>query len=112
MKPAFKNEEENLAAAYLRANGFTVLSRNDRRFGAEFDFLCAQKSAGEFFIFEVKRKPRAKSAVYPRIAAAQLKRLRRAAARMQVAAEKFLTIRISLLVVDSGAGSVEMIADI
>ncbi|MBN8221974.1 MAG: YraN family protein [Spirochaetes bacterium] len=112
MKPAFKNEEENLAAAYLRAHGFTVLSRNDRRFGAELDFLCARKSGGEFFIFEVKRKPRAKSAVYPRIAVSQLRRLKKAATRMQTAANKFLTIRISLLIVDRATQSVEMIADI
>jgi Holliday junction resolvase-like predicted endonuclease len=112
MKPAFRNEEENLAAKYLREAGFKVLSRNDRRFGAELDFLCALKADDELFIFEVKKKPRPRSAAYPRISAAQLKRLRKAAVQIQADAGKFLTVRISLLIVDKVAGQVELIPDI
>lgn len=89
-----------------------MLARNDRRFGAELDFLCARGAVDEFFIFEIKKKPRLRSAAYPRISAAQLKRLRRAAAQMQAAADKFLTIRISLLVVDKKSGAIEMVSDI
>jgi hypothetical protein len=89
-----------------------VLARNDRRFGAEFDFLCARGVPDEFFIFEIKKKPRLRSAAYPRISAAQLKRLRKAALKMQIATDKFLTVRISLLVVDKKSGEIEMIADI
>ncbi len=112
LKPAFRNDEENIAASYLRRQGFTVLSRNDRRFGAELDFLCALKEADELFIFEVKKKPRARSAAYPRISAAQLKKLKKAALKIQTTADKFITVRISLLIADKTTGRVELIPDI
>lgn len=112
MKPVYQNEEENLAAAFLRAEGFTVLSRNDRRFGAELDFLCAQKDESELFIFEVKKRASARSAAYPKISFMQLRRLKKAAVKIQAAADKFLTVRVSLLVVDAKTGEVEMIADL
>jgi hypothetical protein len=89
-----------------------VLSRNDRRFGAEIDFLCGRGACDEVFTFDVKRVHRTGSVAYPQISAAQLRRLRRAARQMQVVAGKFITVRISLLLVNAKTGDVEIVADI
>lgn len=111
LKPSFTNREEDLAAHYLRLLGFTVLSRNDRRFGAELDFLCARGASDEVFIFEVKKARRAGDG-YPKISALQLRRLKHAAEKMQVSADKFITVRMVILLVDHVTRKVEMVADV
>ncbi|MBV6493266.1 MAG: hypothetical protein LDLANPLL_01282 [Turneriella sp.] len=109
MKDNFVNEEENLTAHFLRKEGFTVIARNTRRFGAEIDLLCTKEGGDTYFIFEVKRRPRSKSAMYPRISKRQLLRLKTAALKIQQEAEKFLTVRIYLALVDRHNATVEII---
>lgn len=112
MKPVFRNAEEDLAAHSLRLLGFTVLSRNDRRHGAEMDLLVSEHPGGEIFIFEVKRRAMAGTHFYPAISSRQRSRLKKIALTMQQEAGKFLTIRICLLLVDVRRSSVELVMDI
>lgn len=112
MRPAYANAEEDLGAHFLRLLGFTVLSRNDRRHGAELDLLVSERAGGEIYIFEVKRRMRAGESFYPVVSARQKSRLKKAALAMQQKAGKFLTVRICLLLVDARRGSLELILDI
>ena len=104
--------EEDLAAHFLRLLEFTVLSRNSRRHGPEVDLLSAQGEGGDIFIFEVKRRAGADPKFFPAVSARQKSRLKKVALKMQQDANKFLTIRICLLLVDLRRGSVELVLDI
>lgn len=112
MKPLFANAEENFAAHFLRLIGLTVLSRNDRRYGAELDLLVSEQAGDEIYVFEVKRRAAAGVHSFPVISARQRSRLKKVALSMQQAAGKFLTIRICLLLVDVRRGSAELLMDI
>ena len=112
VQQVFTNEEENIAAQFLREKGFIVLNRNNRSYGAEIDLLCTRKEDEAYYIFEVKKVARQRGLAYPRISQKQLSRLRKAAQRMQEKSDKFLTVRLCLLVVDKAAQRVEMFEDI
>lgn len=110
MQLSFSNAEEDMAASFLRLIGLTILSRNARNHGAELDFIC--KAGEEFFIVEVKRASPAKSGFFKPLSFAQRARLIRSAKEMQRKADKFLTVRILLLLVNVRSGAVRIFVDI
>lgn len=93
----FTNTAEDLAARFARACGYTVLSRNDRRFGAEIDILC-RVPTGELIVFEVKRQHAC--ADFPAVSHRQRTRLSRAIAHLTGDAGKHLTVSLHALMVD------------
>lgn len=96
----------------MRLLGCEVISRNSRRHGAEVDLLCKNQKSKEYFVFEVKKNPKGVNAAYPPVSRTQLSRLIKAAQRMQQSADKLLTVRVCLLLVDVRRGSVELLADV
>jgi Holliday junction resolvase-like predicted endonuclease len=51
----YTNAAEDIAVRFLRACDVNVLSRNDRRFGAEMDIVGRAKAGADLLIFEVKQ---------------------------------------------------------
>lgn len=100
---AFTNTAEDLAARFARACGYAVLSRNDRRFGAEIDMLC-RTPAGDLIVFEVKRQH--VRADFPAVSYQQRTRLSRAIAHLTGDAGKHLTVSLHALMVDLARESV------
>lgn len=96
----------------MRLLGCEVISRNSRRHGAEVDLLCRRRDSEEYFFFEVKKSRKAANAFYPPVSQAQLRRLVKAAKQMQQTANRLLTVRICLLLVDLRRGSVELLPDV
>ncbi len=105
------NAEEDIAVRFLRLSGYTILSRNDRRFFAELDILCRSPDGRELCIAEVKRRRQTGDA-YPLVSEAQRRRLVNAAQTVMSEIGHFTNIRIVLLVVDAVRESVEVIADL
>lgn len=95
--PAFTNTAEDFAARFARACGYAVLSRNDRRFGAEIDLLC-QLPKRELAVFEVKRFW--KGGNFLPVSHRQRDRLSRAIADLQGEAGKYLKVSLYALLVD------------
>jgi Holliday junction resolvase-like predicted endonuclease len=108
----FTNNEEDFATHYVRLLGCEVISRNSRMYGAEIDILCRGRDRSEYLVFEVKRRRNAAHSAYPAVSHAQLLRLKKAAEQLQVSADRLLTIRICLLLVDLQQGSIELIPDV
>lgn len=105
------NNEEDIATRFLRLSGYTILSRNDRRFLAELDILCRTPDGRELCIAEVKRR-RQREADYPLISEKQRQRLIDAAQTIMREIGQFAEMRIMLLIVDAGRESVEVFADL
>jgi len=108
VRRAYTNAEEDLAARFIRACGIVILSRNDRRYGAEIDILGRGAASAEYWIFEIKKKS---AAAYPALSVRQFSRLRRAAKAMQSGADEFLQIRLALIVADGVDESVALTLD-
>jgi|GEM_PF-2799758 len=90
--------------------GCEVISRNSRLHGAEIDILAKHPHGQDYLLFEVK-KVRTET-FYPPVSHAQIQRLKSAAGKIQQSADRLLTIRICLLLVDLDAGSIELVPDI
>lgn len=112
IRRAYSNREEDFAAHFVRLIGCEVISRNSRRHGAEVDLLCKKDETKEYFFFEVKKNPKEANAAYPPVSRQQLSRLKKTAQHMQQSADKLLTVRICLLLVDMRRGSVELLTDV
>lgn len=95
---AFVNAGEDLAARFLRLAGYTILSRNSRRFGAEVDILCRHAGQNELVLFEIKSGARSD---FPALSPAQRRRLERAAQMLQAEAGRHLPIRLCLIMADA-----------
>jgi Holliday junction resolvase-like predicted endonuclease len=108
----FVNPEEDAAAQFLRTKGFVVQARNARQFGAEIDILAVDSQRTHIYIVEVKKKRKLSARFIPAISGHQLRRLKNAAMAMQVQAERFLPVRVCLLLVDLKNGDFELIKDI
>lgn len=108
----FSNTEEDFAARFVRTLGCEVIARNMRVHGAEIDLLCKDRKTREYILFEVKRRMAQKHALFPPVSRDQLRRLKKAAERIQSSADRLLAIRVCLLLVDLRQGSVELIPDV
>lgn len=112
IRSAFSNNEENFATRFVRSLGCEVISRNSRAYGAEVDILCKDCASGDYLLFEVKRRAAGAAALYPAVSRAQLLRLKKTAEQMQLSADRLLTIRVCLLLVNLARGSVELVPDV
>jgi len=101
---SYTNAAEDIAVRFLRASGITVLSRNDRRYGAEVDVLGRLKGEEELYIFEVKHWQ--KNATFPPVSAAQRKRLVAATGAIESNAGNRLSVVLYALLVDTARHSV------
>ncbi|HMV35247.1 MAG TPA: YraN family protein [Turneriella sp.] len=100
----YVNEAEDIAVRFLRASEITVLSRNDRRFGAEMDIVGRPKGEGELCIFEVKQWQ--KNAAFPAVSAAQRKRLAAAIGSLEGEAGSRLPVVLYALLVNTTRQSI------
>lgn len=96
----------------MRLLGCEVISRNSRRHGAEIDLLCKHRQSRDYFFFEVKKNPKAENRVFSPVSRAQLQRLKKAARQLQQSADRLLTIRVCLLLVDLKCGRIELLTDV
>lgn len=110
IRRVFSNNEEDFAARFVRLLGCEVISRNSRLHGAEIDILAKNPHSQEYLLFEVKKARTA--TFYPAVSHTQMMRLKSAAGKIQQSADRLLTIRVCLLLVDLGAGSIELVPDV
>ncbi|MFZ5631106.1 MAG: YraN family protein [Spirochaetota bacterium] len=99
---SYTNEAEDIAACFLRACDITVLSRNDRRFGAEMDIVGRTRT--ELLVFEVKQWQTRDA--FPAVSAAQRKRLAAAVEGIESEAGNSLPVSLHALLVNAGRRSV------
>lgn len=100
----YSNEAEDIASRFLRASQITVLSRNDRRFGAEMDIVGRPRSGAELLVFEVKQWQARDE--FPAVPAAQRRRLAAAASALESEAGNRLPIALHALLVNTARQSV------
>lgn len=107
----YTNDEEDFAARFVRAMGLSIILRNARTHGAELDLVCRNRDAGEIIVFEVKKRRASRFSAYPAISWRQRRRLTDAVLQLQYDADRFLPVRICVMLVDLMRGSVEVITD-
>lgn len=95
---SYTNVAENIAVRFLRACEITVLSRNDRRFGAEMDIVGRVKTCTDLFVFEVKQWQRRDA--FPAVSIAQRRRLAAAVTALESDAGNLLPVELHALLVN------------
>ena len=104
------NQEEDIAARFLRLAGYQVLSRNDRRFAAEIDLLARSADGAELCIVEIKR--RRQTSGFPLMSNLQQDRLIAAAKAVMHEIGVYTNMRLLLIVVDARRQSAEVVGEI
>jgi Holliday junction resolvase-like predicted endonuclease len=100
----YTNAAEDIAVRFLRACDVNVLSRNDRRFGAEMDIVGRAKAGADLLIFEVKQWQGRDA--FPAVSLAQRRRLNAAVDALAGEAGKLLPVELHLLLVNTARQSV------
>ena len=91
---------EDQAAYYLRSQGFQILSRNNRQYGAEIDVICSHPAhLGDIYFVEVKKRKQTPKH-FPLMAKRQIARYQKAALSLQSQADRFVTVRIFVLLIN------------
>ncbi|GAB4442837.1 MAG: hypothetical protein OHK0011_25210 [Turneriella sp.] len=101
---SYTNAAEDVAVRFLRACDIAVLSRNDRRFGAEIDIVARAKTGTDLLVFEVKRWQRHDA--FPVVSLAQRRRLAAAATALEGEAGRLLPVEVHALLVNPARQSV------
>lgn len=100
----YTNEAEDIAVRFLRACDITVLSRNDRRFGAEIDILGRLVRDASLLVLEVKQLQAHEQ--FPPVSVAQRRRLNAAVTALELDVGHNLPIALYALLVDTARQSV------
>jgi Holliday junction resolvase-like predicted endonuclease len=100
----YTNAAEDIAVRFLRACDVNVLSRNDRRFGAEMDIVGRAKAGADLLIFEVKQWQSRDA--FPAVSLAQRRRLTAAVTALEGEAGNLLPVQLHALLVNPARRSV------